>query len=123
MAKQKRKYDPAKYDPKKRKADYETNKEKYRSAWLKSVYGITLEQYDALLASQGTKCAICPATTPTGKGNGRWHIDHDHKTGKVRGILCGRCNLLLGHAADSIEVLDLAIKYLERHKDAKSDLE
>lgn len=59
--------------------------------WLniKTRYGMTREQYDALLEAQGGVCAICRAAVPQ-------HIDHDHATGAVRGLLCHGCNVRLG---------------------------
>lgn len=71
-------------------------------------YGITQEQLDAMYIKQNNKCAICGETfTKTA------HIDHDHKTGKFRGLLCSRHNTMLGHAEDNITILNNAIKYLE----------
>lgn len=67
---------------------------------------------DDLLASQDGLCAICLKTSTTKR---RWHIDHDHGTGRIRGILCHHCNLLLGQAKDSIQTLQRAVEYLRRH--------
>ena len=78
---------------------------------LKRFYGLTIEERDALFASQDGLCAICGTDTPEGNG---WHIDHDHKTKRVRGILCTRCNTVLGMAKDNIETLRAAIEYLGR---------
>ena len=58
-------------------------------------------------------CAICGSTKTKGKN---WHADHDHSTGLFRGILCLDCNLLLGHATDSIELLERAIIYLKARR-------
>jgi hypothetical protein len=63
-----------------------------------------------MVAEQGDKCAICGRAEPNGRG--RWHIDHDHKTGKVRGLLCNNCNVLLGHAHEDPAILWAAIDYL-----------
>lgn len=60
-------------------------------------YGITGEQYLALYAFQGGKCAICKRATGTTR---RLSVDHDHKTGKIRGLLCRPCNNMLGHGRD-----------------------
>ncbi len=60
----------------------------------KNKYGITTPEWEALLGSQGHRCAICKTDDP-GKSN--WHTDHDHDTGDVRGILCMSCNNKLGH--------------------------
>ena len=77
----------------------------------KSIYGITEEQYQALIVLQNNCCAICMSSA-----NGKTlHIDHDHATGKVRSLLCNSCNHLLGNAKDTIELLKAAIKYLRKH--------
>jgi hypothetical protein len=83
-----------------------------RGYYLKWKYGITLDDERAMLAVQGGCCAICrKADLPDGQ---RWHVDHDHETGAVRGLLCRACNLLLGHAGDDPTVLAAAITYLEQ---------
>lgn len=75
------------------KLDKEKHPEKWSRRWLRKdvkKYGITLEQYEQMVASQSNLCAICrkpPHNTKT-----RLTIDHDHNTGKVRGLLCGSCN-------------------------------
>ena len=86
-------------------------KKKYyrkRSNILK--YGITPEQFADLLTTQSNRCAICRSPEP-GK-NKSWHIDHDHVTKTVRGLLCSRCNTMLGMAKDSIETLVSGVSYL-----------
>ena len=78
-------------------------------------YGITIEEQEVMLRNQNGKCKIC------GKGiylfgdtkSNTAHVDHDHKTGKVRGLLCQECNTGLGKFCDNIEYLKNAIKYLE----------
>lgn len=85
---------------------------KNRRTWLKIQYGMTLQDYDAMLAKQGGVCAIHRGPNNI---NQPFHVDHDHKTGKVRGLLCNNCNTILGHAKDSILVLEAAIRYLEEH--------
>ena len=62
-----------------------------RKSDLAKKYNLTHEQYETMLAAQGGGCAICGSTDP-GPRNKHMHIDHDHATGKVRGILCGPCN-------------------------------
>lgn len=77
-----------------------------------------IECYDELLAKQNGICAICHQknnTTRNGKIK-RFAIDHDHLTLKTRELLCSFCNSILGYAKDSIELLESAIKYLEKHK-------
>jgi recombination endonuclease VII len=86
-----------------------------RNQRLKWQYGITLEEYNELLRKQGGVCLICEAA-PAEIRNGKivsFPVDHDHKTGKVRGILCGFCNRGLGSFKDSKEFLERAIKYLD----------
>jgi hypothetical protein len=80
--------------------------------WLKFNYGITRDEYDKIFLSQNGKCAICESSfCPTGK---RFAVDHDHKTGKIRGLLCQPCNTSLGQMKDSPELLRKAADYLEK---------
>ena len=81
-----------------------------RSKNLFRLYGITLVEYDAMLALQGGVCKVCGGP-PYGKG-GRYHVDHDHVTGKIRGILCHKCNVALGMVQDKVEHLKALIAYL-----------
>lgn len=76
--------------------------------------GITAEQYDELLESQRGVCAVCGGP-PTGKG--RFHIDHDHRTGRTRGLLCLHCNILLGMARENRHRFYRAMSYLDRFDD------
>lgn len=85
-----------------------------RKAHLAQTYKITLEEYNKLLEEQNYSCAICNTKEEEcykGSGN-NLAVDHCHTTGKVRGLLCTSCNILLGNAKDKIEVLEAAIKYL-----------
>jgi hypothetical protein len=91
---------------------YAANKKKFKNSELKKRYGISSEQYDEMFAAQDQKCAICRTETPGGRGC--FHVDHDHDTGKVRGLLCHRCNTSLGGFGDSVDVLRAAIAYLSR---------
>lgn len=79
---------------------------------LRRLYGITLAQYDEILAKQGHLCALCGERPDSDR---RMHVDHDHATGKIRAVLCHHCNLMLGNAKDSVNRLRQAIAYLERH--------
>lgn len=76
-------------------------------------YGLTTESYDQLLAQQQNRCPICNCTF---SDNERPFIDHCHETGKTRGLLHSHCNLLLGHAKDSVATLNRAIEYLRKHQ-------
>lgn len=74
-------------------------------------YGITAEDYDALRVAQDDTCAICGRPDPLSK-SGVWHVDHCHSTGRVRGLLCTKCNTGLGLFEDDAARLASAIKYL-----------
>ena len=78
------------------------------------MYGLTEEEYNALLESQDGKCAICGL--PQLESNWSFCVDHCHKTDKVRGLLCFNCNTTLGKVSDSTQILFNAIEYLERHE-------
>lgn len=82
-----------------------------KSIHLKWKYGITLDQWNQMFQDQNGLCLICKTDKPTGSG---WHTDHDHVTGKVRGILCNNCNIGLGAYRDNPELLRKAADYLER---------
>lgn len=75
---------------------------------LKKCYNLTLDDYETMFTFQQGKCAICsrpPKST--------LHIDHDHKTGMVRGLLCWHCNVLLGKSKDNVDRLAAAVRYLQ----------
>lgn len=86
--------------------------------WGMSQYGITPEEYDALLAAQGGVCAICGGDEAASHGRTgtkfRLCVDHDHESGQVRGLLCQKCNRSIGLMSDNVELLRKAIDYLER---------
>lgn len=94
-------------------ANPEEHKERIRRRNLKRDYGITPEDYDRLLSEQGGRCAICDGDTHRSKRGNFFHVDHDHITGEVRGLLCVWCNTALGKFQDSPEILRSAINYLE----------
>lgn len=78
--------------------------------------GITIEDYESMLAAQRGGCAICGATTNWRGASVRLSVDHDHATGAVRGLLCQNCNSGIGQMRDSPGLLRAAIAYLERHR-------
>ena len=82
---------------------------------LRTVYGLNLDEYDALFKSQNESCKICSVSQD--ELPKRLCVDHCHVTGKVRGLLCDPCNRLLGQAKDSIDVLLKAISYLKEAND------
>jgi hypothetical protein len=87
------------------------NSLKKKNTDIKRKYGITLEEYNIIHNKQENKCLIC------GKHQSEikipFAIDHNHKTGKIRGLLCGKCNLGLGYFDDNINLLLKAVKYLK----------
>ena len=82
-----------------------------REQHLKRRYGISLQEYTEMLDSQGNCCATCGSKEPGGKWKS-FAVDHDHKTGKVRGMLCKSCNIALGEVDDSLTTLKRMIEYL-----------
>ena len=86
----------------------------YRDRWYKKSYGITLEEYDSLLSQQNNVCGICgKAETRMAKGGVReLSVDHCHETGRVRGLLCNKCNIALGHF-DDVALLRKAIAWIQ----------
>lgn len=74
-------------------------------------YDMTVADYDALFAKQGFCCAIC-GTTVNNQCGRDFHVDHDHKTGKVRGLLCHGCNSGIGNLKDNPEIVKKALEYL-----------
>lgn len=72
------------------------------------MFGVTLDQWKVLFIAQDKSCAICGISGEEVV----WHTDHDHATGKFRGILCRACNHLIGNAKDDARILEAAIQYL-----------
>ncbi|WP_424214589.1 endonuclease VII domain-containing protein [Streptomyces sp. BI20] len=77
-----------------------------RAGHLKRTYGLTEAEREAMVFAQGGVCAICQDAPPE-------HVDHDHRTGKVRGVLCFSCNAALGQFKDRPDVVRRAAAYLE----------
>lgn len=86
---------------------------KYRKkSWLKNIYGISIEEYEAMKADQLGVCAICGKQETA--SNRELAVDHDHSTGAVRGLLCTNCNLGLGNLQDDPDIVRRALEYLEK---------
>jgi hypothetical protein len=83
-----------------------------REAHLKRKFGITQEHYEQLLAAQGGGCAVCRKKPKPGRS---LHVDHDHATGAVRGLLCFSDNAALGHLAEDEVRIDALLGYLLDH--------
>ena len=90
------------------------NRRSSAAAYWKRQYGLTRAEVVAMRADQGDACAICGADGPE-------HLDHDHQTGRVRALLCQRCNHGLGLLRDDPVVLRAAAEYVERHRESPID--
>jgi hypothetical protein len=86
--------------------------------WYKKRYGITLDQYDRMFIAQNGRCVVCnkPETAVLNGAVKRLAVDHNHKTKKVRGLLCANCNFALGCAQEDTDILRNLIGYLEKHE-------
>ena len=89
------------------------DKEKRRDYDLNRNYGINHEIYLKMLNEQHGCCKICGVTEEDASGK-RLHVDHNHATGQVRGLLCTRCNTAIGKFKDDPEIIRNAIAYIER---------
>lgn len=85
------------------------NKETVWKSKLKTVYGLTLEDYQTMLNEQNSRCKICL------EEKDRLVVDHNHDTGQVRGLLCGSCNKGLGHFRDDAMSLERASEYVKTY--------
>lgn len=93
-----------------KKDHYSANRHRWLEQGLQRNYGITLGEFNALNDAQRGLFAICKGT-PSG-GYLRLSVDHCHKTGVIRGLLCMHCNSLLGYAKDNSDILKTALRYL-----------
>lgn len=94
----------------------QANRERFnplmRGRQLKKLYGMTREDFDRLLSKQGGKCAICKR--PDNAAGRALGVDHCHRTGKIRGLLCNWCNAGLGGFRDNVAFLLSAVEYLKQ---------
>lgn len=98
----------------------EAHPERSRLSLMKKKYGMGAGEFESMYEAQGGRCKICGEEIEQwDRRTHRTHIDHDHKTGKVRGILCSNCNKLLGYARDDSAILKAAVEYLGRESDGK----
>lgn len=93
------------------------NPDKQHATEIKRHYGLSIQDYNATLVKQNMKCALCDKQHDPSIKRGRLYVDHNHETKTVRALLCHNHNVMLGHAQDSIEMLEKAIKYLKDHSD------
>lgn len=91
---------------------YAANPGAWRESHLRRRFGMSVEEYDSLCSRQGNRCAIC-GSEEDGNCKKRLTVDHDHVTGKVRGLLCDRCNRAIGLLRDDPTVLRKAMIYLK----------
>lgn len=89
------------------------NKQTRLAKLLKQQYGLTVAEYEAMVTAQGGVCGVCQRS-PAEAGQSRLAVDHDHATGRVRGLLCTPCNLGLERFRDDPLLLASAIRYLGR---------
>jgi len=83
-----------------------------KSRYKREFNGLTVEEYNAMERVQGSRCGICRTDKPGGRG--RWHVDHCHRTGHVRMLLCTGCNTGLGFFKDDTDLMQRAIDYLNK---------
>jgi hypothetical protein len=80
---------------------------------LRCNFNIILEQYNEMFTKQDGCCAICKK--PQVEFKRAFAVDHDHKTGEIRGLLCSKCNITLGNSNDDVAILEQAIQYLNQY--------
>jgi hypothetical protein len=101
------------------KTKYKMPRNQARRFGLKRYYGLTLETYNVMLAAQGGVCAICKGAETyqpkTYDGPKALSVDHNHATGAIRGLLCSRCNYMIGHSMENPDVLIEGAAYLRKH--------
>jgi hypothetical protein len=103
------------YRRRRRQADPDAVHKQDRNWALQQRYGITAATYAALYAAQKGCCAICGSVAANNGKHAHLHVDHDHTTNKVRGLLCGRCNKGIGLFLDRRDLLEAAVAYLLSH--------
>lgn len=97
-----------------KRKEYLKNKDRYRNDHFKKKYGITIYDVDQLAVLQDYKCAICFESEDN--LTRRLAVDHCHKTGKIRGLLCTYCNTAIGKLKEDIDIMERAIAYVEKYK-------
>lgn len=100
-----------------RERDPEKESNRTRAIFLRKKYGLSITDVDKMMDGQGGVCAICKTSE---FGAPRPHIDHCHATGIVRGLLCRKCNVGLGHFDEDTDRMFAAIAYLLQHKQRRA---
>lgn len=88
---------------------YKENKQTVKFKLIEQKYGLSKDEYINKLSKQEFVCGICKTKTD------KFFVDHNHKTGKTRGILCHHCNLMLGMSRDTPEILESGARYLKEY--------
>ncbi len=110
----KKAYNPKRNIKRKQNPRYQ---EKNLESNLRTAYGITLEEYNALVFQQSGVCKVCKQLpTETSNQTNRLVVDHCHKTGRVRGLMCPNCNCALGHLKESVQLCQELAQYILDHK-------
>lgn len=109
-----RKYNKTDEGKQKRRVLYQKHKEKQLDQKMRRKFGISLQEYRVMLDKQGKRCMIC-GRTPEENGKAL-AIDHDHKTGVVRDLLCNNCNACLGFIENNKIDLESLKRYMVKHK-------
>lgn len=102
-----------------RTASYKHYRKSGKNKYLIDTYGITQEQYNGMVVLQNGLCAICNKCETQVNRSGELYelsVDHNHNTGKIRELLCKKCNLNIGLLKDDINYISVIIKYLDKHK-------
>jgi hypothetical protein len=94
------------------------NPSQFKNSKLKQAYGISLDEFNVLLNNQNNCCAICTQPFSSKKMSEKPFVDHNHKTGKVRQLLCLNCNSIIGYSRENMLVLKAAIKYLKKFENS-----
>ncbi len=98
-----------------RRKDYSEDegyrKDQNRKHALKALYGLTVEQYDDMRKAQDYKCAVCNISEKEAV-RGKLYVDHSHKTGQIRGLLCAKCNSAIGLFKEDIAAMERARDFL-----------
>ena len=86
-----------------------------------SKYGLTIDEYNSMFNAQNGKCAICGSYGDESKPHRKLYIDHNHMTGNVRGLLCHKCNFMIGQANDDTSILQKGIDYLRKYEEVEEN--
>lgn len=95
---------------------HKRNPRKAQEYQLRRCYGLTLEEYDAKLEEQDGVCGCCGREFNFDRFMRDRQVDHNHETGEFRGIVCARCNYILGRVDKDVEILELCVAYLRKHR-------